>query len=192
VRRRLFTLAAAVSLVLCLATIALWFRGIGHWDEIFYLHTPYASGSGTGNECYVHTWDGSFALELDLLRDPPSKPLVKRSFLWRTTDLSRTDMRDYLAYRVGETSAAGFGWSTRQQSNPFGRRQRFIARVPKWFVIVMTGTLPTLWLLARRRQKWRAQRHLCAVCGYDLRASPDRCPECGTEAKPQSTEGATA
>ena len=33
-------------------------------------------------------------------------------------------------------------------------------------------------LLGRRRSK----AGLCAVCGYDLRASPERCPECGTPA----------
>ena len=37
--------------------------------------------------------------------------------------------------------------------------------------------IPFAWLLARRRN--RPRENLCPPCGYDLRASTIRCPECG-------------
>jgi hypothetical protein len=52
--------------------------------------------------------------------------------------------------------------------------------VPHWFIILITGPLPLRRLLRIRRRRQRRKRGLCVNCGYDLRASPDRCPECGT------------
>ena len=53
--------------------------------------------------------------------------------------------------------------------------------VPHWFLALITGVLP---LLAIRGIAHNGQSTgSCTVCGYDLRATPDRCPECGTVAR---------
>jgi len=66
--------------------------------------------------------------------------------------------------------------------------------VPYWFLtlamaVLCAGVVYRSGLLRR----WiRSRPGLCLICGYDLRASKDRCPECGTAIPPQTTaEGAS-
>ena len=59
--------------------------------------------------------------------------------------------------------------------------------VPLWFPVLVTAIAPTI---ALRRYRIRARRNrlgLCPSCGYDLRATPGRCPECGTPAPASTT-----
>jgi len=64
--------------------------------------------------------------------------------------------------------AAGFTWRHTPRD--------FIVGVPYWLLTAALGA-PTVALLRRRRKRVEG---VCATCGYDLRATPDRCPECGT------------
>jgi hypothetical protein len=51
--------------------------------------------------------------------------------------------------------------------------------VPYWLPCLATAVLPATWLQRRWRRRNRFGPGFCPSCGYDLRATPHRCPECG-------------
>lgn len=48
-----------------------------------------------------------------------------------------------------------------------------------WVVMVVSGVWPALAMFGRWRRRRVTSEGYCAECGYDLRATPGRCPECG-------------
>lgn len=59
--------------------------------------------------------------------------------------------------------------------------------LPYWFAILTMLAVPARALAlvrANRRSARRERAGLCRWCGYDLRASGERCPECGGEVAP--------
>ena len=61
-------------------------------------------------------------------------------------------------------------------------------RLP-WYALTLLPLLPLalcLRTIRRYRRQWSREKHgYCKACGYDLRASINKCPECGTDISTQ-------
>jgi hypothetical protein len=102
--------------------------------------------------------------------------------LSRSTSMIRI-LNDRLAVEPPGSTRATLQSRISQLQQEGGLKQTYFEMMlPHWFVILLCGILPLYDRLVERRQRLRRQRGLCVQCGYDLRASPGRCPECGAAA----------
>ena len=81
----------------------------------------------------------------------------------------------------------GIDWrGTRSNRRPDGtfRYQDMFVAVPQWALILLFAG--GAWAVDRRGrlERHRVRNGLCVACGYDTRATPDRCPECGSGSPP--------
>jgi hypothetical protein len=78
-------------------------------------------------------------------------------------------------------------WQTMAERTPDGRiipQTGHSASIffPAWTVFAALLVLPVVEMVRFLRFK-RVDPLVCRTCGYDLRATPDRCPECGALAE---------
>jgi hypothetical protein len=156
---RRFTIVAATSFLLLLATAALWFDSI---DTIRYVTYGMkgARSIGAGSEpghasCWV--WRSTrrglhaYSMPRDNWADPGR-------------DIDRAEKFTF----------AGFRW---YHISPVEARN---VDVPYWFLSAAFALAPLIWLTTFHRRRRRMREGCCRHCGYDLTGNASGvCPECG-------------
>ena len=67
--------------------------------------------------------------------------------------------------------------------------------IPYWALVIPGGIATVICVrraILRHHERRRMKRGLCLRCGYDLRASKERCPECGTAIPAEQVAEGTA
>ena len=175
------------SLLLFVAAVVLWVRSYGGSDYV-QRQTP---GIATTHSMSHRTVSAQWTLgQIRLTRgehtvyfprdyfppshEQPAEPLWSRGRLgrghvgWgRVEGPTLWNRLGFCRYRSG--SGASFYDATEEGIT-----------IPAWLVALPFLIPPLLWANTVRRGRRRRRAGYCVRCGYDLRATPERCPECGT------------
>jgi hypothetical protein len=210
-KRRLLNLLTAGSLLLAASCVAMWVRSYAVTEMWLFedryeqasLEEPLPSPSGMRwvRHSLIGSGDGYFVWRdcKQWHHDPPpnmAPHMVQRFFppvpIGYRGDIKSIPRRPNSAtgaviHRVYVPGALEVYWSRGQfirlEAPPLYFGRQWVVSVSWWLVALVACVLPTVrgvraWARARRR----AALGRCARCGYDLRATPERCPECGTAA----------
>lgn len=167
---------SVLSLLLCGATALLWVRSCFIWDSVEY------------SQRYSR---GHWVIHADSNRGELSVCLE-----WWPIDFEPGDgWNDLTSSALAghpDGTFLGFGRTWVYLQGDFGS---LIATVPlywfpDWAPLMIFALAPAL-MIVRHAKRRRNREGCCVTCGYDLRASSERCPECGTpiNQNPPSTTG---
>ena len=177
--RHLFTLCAAFSLLVSAAACAVWVRSYYGHDELVYQSDEDARGV---QRCFVLGWNrGTFDFQHHHIAG------LNRAYAEAIgLHMNHWDVLPdgYAVARGGDGFALlGFGVvrPVTKDVEP-GVWWHYSIYVPHYAVAGVAAVMPVLWLRHERSRRRRARRGSCVTCGYDLRATPQRCPECGSSA----------
>ena len=169
-RRKLLTFFSAASLLLCAAACVMWVRSYHILDQVNFDPGQHRNAVESGHGIVlvrIATGD---------------RPTPGRRLMLHCTNDARTTW--LLLPANDHRLPGGFYWDSGRVhgSDDIDKHVLYAYRslfLPHWALVTAMAALPLYSLVARLRRPTRAPGH-CPSCGYDLRATPDRCPECGT------------
>jgi hypothetical protein len=163
---------AIVQMAACLIVAIVWMFSL--WTNYSIRHYAYRVKAPPFRYYYSNLTltDGgiSFQIYPEWVNDSTS-PILTRPRL----SISSYDMNGGFPRSAGEFWAQiKFDWTFSDTNTPSTR-----LRIPLWFPFLLLAIHPYFWLRHRQKLAIKTTDHRCEHCGYDLRASTERCPECG-------------
>jgi hypothetical protein len=179
VRRCAFDFAAAASLLLCVATAVLWVRSYSVFEGLSLTVVESVRGNRSDWKLFGFScvW-GRLTFTVIATRnfwsdDPPAEGWHRRH--------EATGSERWQNQTEGVPNTRWFGRSGRLTTYGDGMVQSAASFThPLWLVSSACAIVPAVLIGRRRLRAGRASTGRWIECGYDLRATPDRCPECGT------------
>jgi len=180
-RPRTRRIILAVLVVLSVIVSLQWVRS--HW-WVDYFNVTRIDGFARAARCRSWTF-GSQNTSVALFYDAQALRSPRGAWYQFTGDGWYTRCRFNVPNRGPYPPSNGFSYVNQSYTNSGQPVRVWQATAPWWFVALLAGALAGAftWCDARRSrlERW-AQTGCCVRCGYDLRTTPDRCPECGYEA----------
>jgi hypothetical protein len=197
--RLLFTLSSAVSLLLFAVVVLLWVhvhRAAAAFERDHRARYAGARSVPAYNYDFAHlrlgerqlVWVGSFRCNALVLGWNTNGPMSRLGrYGWqpmidyqgvRTQTLPRT-------ISLGPHLGVNYRNFPGERGGPPGTVRGLV--VPHWLAAMLALVLPVTWAVRTARARRQRSAGLCRTCGYDLRASPGRCPECGAAATSDAT-----